>query len=406
MAGLTPNTTYDCFIRSNNVYGASCSAATAVTTYSVPAPTTNVTAVDVYGTALTLAWNDGMRAVPTQTYEAKCVAAGANCTAPTVGRAVPPTVAYGVQRAVLTNLTQDTPYSCYVVASNAAGQQCSSALAVKTAAVPRVPTNVTAVEAGNGAVSVLWNDNNGQTLPAPSFTAKCVSSNAACNATAQGAGAVSVAAGVQSGVVTGLLAGTAYTCYVVATTPAGTACSAPASVVTYDVPYPPSYVSAWVYEGTKVSMWWSEGPPSMPAELYRVRCVLAGAGCNGTAQGTITSRIPRGTQTGTVTGLSPATTFDCYVRVSNAAGKACSPGVTVTTRGAPPKPSILDVYAASTTSVAIAWAENALLYTPTPSYDTHCTLQGSGCNGSRVGVGQVKQEKKNIGGGKEKWGQK
>lgn len=419
ISGLSPNNAYDCFIRSTNLNGASCSTAVPITTYSVPAAPANVTAVNVTGTLVSLAWGDNLLASPAQTYAAKCVVAGLNCSAPSVGLPVA-AVARTVGTATVANLTQGSNYTCFVAASNAAGTTCSAPLAVTTASVPAAAVNVTAVATGTGAVAVTWSDNRGAVWPAPTYAAKCVptlantttngtsvlwnattlvnAGNATCGGTAAGFGGTSVPAGTQSASVLGLLPGSSYACYVVATTPAGSVCSAPSLVVTYSPPVAPFTIIPASVQDTQAIFTWLDGQLSTPVEAYKLKCVAPNATCNGTAQGTVEARIARGTQVGIVTGLTPGAPYDCYVRVSNKAGASCSSPVSVVmtttnTTWVPPAPaSILSAVSAGP-SVNLTWASsNATAAGAVPPFavsTVKCVAAGAGCSAVPLGASPI-----------------
>ena len=403
VAGLPPNANVTCFIRSTNVFGVSCSVPVAVATYGVPQQPASLNVTSVRDDRVSLTWADGPPAVPAQTYTISCRARGAGFESAPVGSVV--RRPRGVGAATVANLTAASPLDCFVAATNAAGTNVSLAVPATTITRPQKPLNVSAAATGVGSVALAWaDDNSAGVQPTPTFGVLCVPLNASCDATQLGVGQANIWAGARAGFVSGLAPGATVSCFAVASTPAGAACSDPVVVTTYAPPVAPYTLAATLVQDTSVIVSWLDGQPaSSPAERYRVKCVLPGAGCNGTAQGTVQARIPRGTQIGYVTGLVPSTWYECYVRASSAAGASCSRVVPITTASngtasaAPDAPTILSALSFGSRAV-IAWVDsNATTNAAFPARDVKCVASGAGCGGepagtpisSGVGSGQV-----------------
>ena len=80
---------------------------------------------------------------------------------------------------------------------------------------------------------------------------------------------------------------------------------------------------------------WTDGSLGNPQETYTLKCVASGSLCTATAVGTPVTGIARGagsTYSGTaVTGLTPATSYDCFVIAVNSVQDVCSAADSITT---------------------------------------------------------------------------
>jgi hypothetical protein len=114
----------------------------------------------------------------------------------------------------LTGLTNGTPYSCSVVATNSAGSSAESAAVVATPDIPTAPgvPTISRVDAGDGEIylSVTVADDGGSAITG--YTAACSDGIATYTGTSARSPVT----------VSGLVNGTAYTCTVTATNAIGT----------------------------------------------------------------------------------------------------------------------------------------------------------------------------------------
>ena len=266
----------------------------------IPASTVNTV------NSVTLTWADNVQASPSQVYQALCVAADGPCGAPAVG-----SPATGIQRAVQTaivsGLASNTSYSCYVIASNAAGATCSTGVNARTAGLPPPATAVNASSIGTTTIALAWVD-GGLVQPTPTNEARCTAVGTGCAGAAVGVPAAGIARGVRAGTVTGLTPGARVECYVRSSNAAGSTCSDPLQVQTYVAPVAPTTPVAAALSAVGVTLRWQDGQAAVPAQTLAVKCTLPSAGsCAGAAVGTGLANIALGVQEGAVTGLAPGT---------------------------------------------------------------------------------------------------
>lgn len=382
IGGLVPGTSYDCYVQASNAAGSTCSSKLVVTSYIEPSPPTGAAVSALTSTNATLTWTDAPAATPTQTYQVKCVTAGGVCTAPPIASSVSG-ILRGVGRTVVANLTAGTPYTCFVVATNAVSSSCSGPVSFTTYTVPVAPTSATSTAQTVNTVTLGWVD-GAEASPPQVYEVRCTDAGGTCSSPVVGNSATGIVRTTRTGLVSGLASGRTYACFVVASNSAGAACSAAVNVTTYNLPPPVTAVNATAITTGSVALAWNDGAAALPLQVQDVRCVLPGAGCNGTPVGTGAANIARGTRSGSVTGLTAGTRYDCFVRSSNAAGASCSDAVDVTTYVGPGAPTAVAAPSLSATTVTLTWSDGAAAV-PRQTLAVKCVASGAACSAPGVG---------------------
>ena len=405
-----------------------CSAGVDVSTWTPPGAPTALALVSVNDTAVTLAWAlPSPPGLPVAAIAATCVASGSPCTAAAVGVAPPP--AAGATLALVTALPPRTALSCYAVATNPVpATVCSSPLSVTTWAAPGPATDVTAAPLTTQSVTVSWGAAAPPGEPLPTtYRPLCVAAGAPCSAAPVAVGAPSTTAPPASATVGGAAMAplATYTCYVVtsnAVGPAAAACSAGADVTTYslpvcvvgvgggggtprslrptappppratlsltlDIPHtqgrpPAPTITADNITATSITATWNATltPPGSPPPTLGLTCrVGSNTPCTPPGDGTPTPPTV-GATTGTVIGLSGATTYTCYVFAMTSATappttRCSAPTVTRTWTA----PSGL----AAPTDVRLQWAQPTQIGTPATALGV---ARGAPCTAVRAGT--------------------
>ena len=227
---------------------------------------------------------------------------------------------------VFTGLTNGSPYSYTVVATNAIGSSASSAVSntVIPGRLPGPPTAVTAI-GGDKQATVSWTaptDNGG----APVLSYVITSTPLGATTTVSGS--------LTSGVITGLTNTTAYTFTVVAVTAVGPSVpsSPSASVTPIGRPDPPTEVRAVGGVGVATVFW--------TAPLNNQGSAITGYTVVSTPEGVTTLFGPLDTS-GTVVGLTPGTSYIFTVVATNGVGTSdlSSPSAAVVVTGLPTPPT-------------------------------------------------------------------
>ncbi len=177
-------------------------------------------------------WTDSEpQGLPTETYSLKCVGRDRACRAQAVGTPAA-NIARGTREGTVTGLTAGKKYTCFVVASNAAGQTCSNPRNIMPGTKAGKPRMLQTVAITSTTWRANWTDSEPQGQPTETYSLKCVGRDRACRAPAAGTPAAKIARGTREGTVTGLTAGKKYTCFVVASNALGKVCSGKLGIAT------------------------------------------------------------------------------------------------------------------------------------------------------------------------------
>ena len=313
VTGLTNGLLYDFTVKATNSVGDSLpSSIASATPATLPGAPTVV--VGLPGDAkVTLNWVAAAgNGSAVTSYTATSTPGGFTCTV-------------AVNTCDVTGLTNGTPYTFRVAATNGVGAGPASAASavVIPRTVPGAPTAV-AGTSGNATVALTWvtpASNGGSAITF--YTATATPGGATCSTS-----------GALACTVSGLTNGTAYTFKVVATNVAGdglpSAASAP--VTPLSVPSAPTGVAGTAGAKQVVVTWLAPATNGgTPITGYTVTTAPGGATCS-----------TSGALTCTVTGLADSTSYTFTVIAANALGNgpASSASAAVTTPAAPP--TILD----------------------------------------------------------------
>jgi hypothetical protein len=339
--GLTNGTAYTFTAVASNAFGAgpASAASDAVTPAGAPG-TPGKPSVTRGDGSVALAWSaaDGNGRPVTQ-YTITASPGGATMTSATT-------------TATFLGLTNGTPYTFTVKATNAVGDGSPSAAsdAVAPAGLPGAPGKPS-VTRGDASVALTWtaSDPNGAALTQYVITAS------------PGGATKTVAGNLTAATFTGLTNGTSYTFAVKATNGVGDGAASPASdaVTPAGVPGAPGKPSATRGDGSVALAWTAANANGSPLTQYIVTASPGGASFM--VPGNITSM--------NFTGLSNGTAYTFTVRASNAVGDG-SPSVpsdAVTAAGlpgAPGKPSATP----HDHSVALTWAAAGTNGSPLTQY--------------------------------------
>ena len=295
VTGLTNGIAYSLKVTATNVSGtgAASVASSPVVPSMVPGAPTGVVATGAASSQSVVSWtapsSNGGAAISAYTVTAS--PGGASC------------VAKGATSCSVTGLTNGTPYTFTVTATNVSGTGAASSASVPVvpATVPGAPTGVAATSAENAQSLVSWTapSNGGASITSFTVTSNpgsftCTTSSTSCT-------------------VTGLTNGASYTFTVTATNVSGTgsASSASASATPSTVPGAPTGVSASGAENAQSVVSWVAPVSNGGAVIssYTVTASPGGAKCSTT-----------GATSCTVTGLANGTSYRFSVTATNVAG--------------------------------------------------------------------------------------
>ncbi len=337
VSGLTNGTSYTFTVYATNAVGnGPVSAPSAAVTPSsgsatVPGAPTAVTAIAGNASA-SVSWtapSNGGSAITGYTVTASPGGAKAS-------------VAGGTTSATVSGLTNGTPYTFTVYATNAIGNgpvSTPSPAVTPTSGntAPGAPTGVTAT-AGNASATVSWTapGNGGSTITGYTVTVN------------PGGATANVAGGTTSATVSGLINGSSYTFTVYATNAIGNGpTSAPSAAVTpATVPGAPTAVTATASNASAAVSWTAPSNGGSPITSYTVTASPGGA----------TVSVAGGTTSATVSSLTNGTSYTFTVYATNAIGNGptSTASAAVTPKTVPGAPTGVTA-AAGNASAAVGW---------------------------------------------------
>ena len=356
--GLTNGTPYTFTVTATNAVGtgAASSPSTPVTPITVPDAPTGVTAVAGNASA-SVSWSapafDGGSAVTGYTVTSSpgghtCSTATTTCT--------------------VNGLTNGTPYTFTVTATNTVGTGAASSPSTAVtpqAGAPGAPTGVTAV-AGNAWAAVSWvapTNNGGSSITGYTVT----SSPASAGCTTSGSTPPTTCT------VNGLTNGTPYTFQVTATNGSGTSSlSSPSTAVTpATVPDAPTGVTAVAGNGSAAVSW--SAPASDGGSAITGYTVTSSPG---SLTCTTTSALSC-----TVNGLTNGTPYTFTVTAKNAKGTgvASSPSTAVTPQAVVPGAPTGVKGSPGDTSVTVSWTAGSNGGSPITGYTVTSSPTSLGC---------------------------
>jgi hypothetical protein len=254
----------------------------------------------------------------------------------------------GALSCTVTGLTNGTPYTFTVTATNVMGTSSASSASssVTPRTTPGLPTSVAATSGANGQSVVSWiapASDGGSTITGYTVTAN------------PGGQTCSWTSGALSCTVTGLTNGTSYTFTVTATNAAGTSSASDASsgAVPRTVPGLPRSVSATVANASSVVSW--SAPLSDGGATITRYTVTASPGGGSCSPASVEPSTPA--TTCTVAGLTNGQSYTFTVTAENAAGTGsasdASSGVVPRTVPGPPTGVVA---ARGNTSAVVSWS--------------------------------------------------
>ena len=317
VSGLTDGTPYTFTVTATNSIGtgSSSSPSTPVTPIGRPGAPTGVTAAPGNANAL-VTWNaPAANGSPITSYTVTPYISG-TAQSPTTLNGSPPATSV-----TITNLTNGTPYTFQVTATNSVGTGSAGSTvgSVTPATIPTPPTSVSA-SAGNATATVTWQpptSDGGSAITAYTVTPYA----AGTPGTAQ-----TVNGSTLNATFNGLSNGVSYVFKVVATNAVGNSDPPAASnaVTPATAPGPPTNVQATAGD-TQADVTWV-APSSDGGAPITVYTVTAYSG--GTAQASVTVNAPSTSRT--INGLTNGTPYTFQVTATNSAGTG-APGVSAVT---------------------------------------------------------------------------
>ncbi|MBN1669829.1 MAG: fibronectin type III domain-containing protein [Kiritimatiellae bacterium] len=344
-SGLAAATKYYYRVRAYNSAGDSgySNVGSATTGETVPSAPGSLTAASLSASQIKVSWIDSSsnetgfkidrRKSGTTTWE-RIATPGANATSYTDSGLAAATLYYYIVKA--TNAAGDSPYS-------------NTAAATTGESVPAAPSGVAAVAQSATSIRVTWTDNSSNETGFKIDRRQSGTQTWVRIAT-PGANATSYTD-------SGLAAATQFYYKVIASNAAGDSPESNVAAATTDesLPAQPANLAASVLSATEIRVTWTDTSDNETG--FKIRRSLDGVDWD-----TPPPVYPVANATSyTDSGLSGGTTYYYMIRSENAAGvSAYTAPVTATTGVATPAaPSGLTATAASSTSVALAWTDNA-----------------------------------------------
>lgn len=313
ITGLNVGLAYTAKVGATNLAGTTwASSTTAATPYTTPSAATGVK-LTVRNQALQVSWTAGPNGYsPITGYAVTLTPGGAGCSTT------------GDTTCRVTGLANGTAYTAKVVASNVAGSgvaSAASAAATPTTVAPDAPVAPQVTAASSSLSVYVFDPADLGGLSATAYTATASPGGASCTGSSSRC------------TITGLTPGTSYTVTATVANAKGTSPASPASAaaVPYTTPGAPTGV-AMARGDAAATVTWS-APSSTgysPITSYLVSTTPASNGCIGDIR----------TNSCTITGLTPGTSYTATVVAGNAAGSgpasSASPSmVAATSPGAP-----------------------------------------------------------------------
>ena len=355
--GLTNGTPYTFSVTATNSAGTGAASApsTAVTPATVPDAPTGVSGTAGNG-SVSVSWtaptNDGGSAVTGYTVTSSPTSAGCTATAPAT-------------TCTVNGLTNGTPYTFQVKATNAIGTGAASTASspvTPVAGVPGPPTGVTGVS-GNASVAVSWTaptSNGGSAVTG--YTVTSTPTSAGCTAVAP----------ATTCTVDGLTNGTPYTFQVVANNISGSSSPSTASapVTPSTVPDAPTGVSATAGNATATVSWTAPGSDGgSPITGYTATSSPGGLTCS------------TSTTSCTVHGLTNGTPYTFTVKAMNAKGPGSpsAPSSSVTPEAVVPGAPTGVTATGGNNSATVSWTPGSNGGSPILSYTVSSSPSSAGC---------------------------
>ena len=356
LSGLTNGTTYTISVAAVNAIGTGAPWTGTVTpTISVPWAPTSVVATSG-DTSVSVSWaapvNDGGSTITNYTVTAS--PGGATCTS-------------SASSCVVSGLTNGTPYSFSVTATNSIGTGPAASASSTPAGPPLASASVSGT-ATDGAATVTWSSADNQGSPIISYAVTSTPSGYGCQT---GGSATSCS-------FNNLPGGVSYTFTVTATNALGTGPGATSAAVigTIGVPTGPQAVAAAPENGSSTVSW--TAPANDGGAVITGYTVTA-------SPGTATCSTTSATSC-TLSGLTNGTTYTLSVTATNSAGTGPAVGASVTPATTPSVPLSISA-STGNGDVTVSWAASADDGgSPIMGYHVSTTPGGENCATSAAAV--------------------
>jgi Fibronectin type III domain len=389
VTNLIPGSNFTCYVIAANINGARCSTGVDVSTPRVPDAPSGLATLNYTAKSWTATWVDGTPGVPVETYTLKCVASGAICRAAPLAQVE--RIERGTQIATVTGLKFGTLYTCYVIAANGIGTRCSLGLNVTVGTSPGRPTNVATGSIDTNSWTPQFTVSLNPAVPEETYSVKCVARGDACTDTAVVllpgfTRANALAGNFNTAKVSQLTPGTRYTCYVIAVNSIGSVCSSAVQITTWRPPGQPTQLTSVTLSPTTWTASWADaGIVGIPPENYTLKCVGSGKACNASPLAQV-ERIERGTQTGTLTGMTVGTPYTCYVVAVNEGGTACSSmlNILILDGTSQRRPTNVATGSIDTNSWTPQFTVSLNPAVPEETYSVKCVASGGACRDTAV----------------------